>query len=196
MKIALNHRSLLYFSVILVMASIFGNSILCDDTLIFEPNTVKTWDTGFLFRESLITLEAHDMTSNINESWRTLMMYIMDDSQYQSYIETNSFDSFTPRGSNLEGIASTTDTSITYRIPYEDYWHVVIINTRPASKAYLEKIFMIRLEVELKAGFLRYPGFLGILIAGILYYRKRSEADMSQVQNIEKEADNYSIEKT
>ena len=168
------------------MASIFGNSILCEDTLVFEPDTVKTWDTGFLFRESVITLEAHDRTPNLNESWRTLMMYIMDDAQYQSYIETNSFDSFIPRGNNLEGLASTTDTHITYRIPYEDFWHVVIINTRPASKPYLEKTFMIKLEVELKAGFLRYPGFLGMLTAGILYQRRKSETSAIQTQTVEK----------
>jgi len=104
------------------------------------------------------------------------MMYIMDDTQYQSYIESNNFDSFIPHGNNLEGIESTTDTYIQCRIPYEDYWHIVIINTRPASQAYLEKIFIINLGVEYKAGVLRYPGILGVIIAGILYHRNREES--------------------
>jgi hypothetical protein len=169
-------KSLFYFSAMLVMASIFGNSILCDDTLVFEPNSVKTWDTGFLFRESVITLEAHNRTPNIRESWKALMMYIMDDTQYQSYIESNNFDSFTPRGSNLEGIDSTTSTYVQFRVPYEDSWHIVIINQEPASQEELEKIFTIRLEVKFKAGILRYPGILGVVIAGILHYRNREES--------------------
>ena len=170
-------KSLFLFSALLVMASIFGNSILCDDTVVFKPNSVKTWDAGFLFRESVIVLAAHNRTPNIKESWRSLMMYIMDDTQYQSYIESNNFDSFTPYGNNLEGIWSTTDTYVRFRVPYEDSWHIVIINTRPASQEYLEKIFTIKLEVEYKAGVLRYPGILGVIIAGILYYRNREEED-------------------
>jgi len=169
-------KSIFYFSSLIVMASIFGNSILCDDTLIFEPNSVKTWDTGFLFRESVIVLAAHNRTPNIRESWKSLMMYIMDDPQYQSYIESNNFDSFTPYGNNLEGIKSTTSTYIRFRVPYEDSWHIVIINQRPASQEYLEKIFTIKLEVEYKAGILRYPGTLGIIIAGILHYRNWKES--------------------
>jgi hypothetical protein len=166
-------KSLFYFSAMLVMASIFGNSILCDDTLVFEPNSVKTWDTGFLFRESVITLEAHNRTPNVRESWKSLMMYIMDDTQYQSYIESNNFDSFIPHGNNLEGIESTTDTYVRFRVPYEDSWHIVIINQEPASQEELEKIFTIRLEVKFKAGILRYPGLLGVIIAGILHYRNQ-----------------------
>ena len=169
-------KSLFYFSAMLVMASIFGNSILCDDTLVFEPNSVKTWDTGFLFRESVITLEAHDRTPNVRESWKSLMMYIMDDTQYQSYIESNNFDSFTPHGSNLEGIESTTSTYVRFRVPYEDSWHIVIINQEPASQEELEKIFTIRLEVKFKAGILRYPGMVGVVTAGILHYRNREES--------------------
>ncbi len=173
-------KSLFLFSALLVMASIFGNSMLCDDTMVFEPNSVKIWDAGFLFRESVITLEAHDRTPNLNRSWRSLMMYIMDDPQYQSYIESNNFDSFIPHGNNLEGIDSTTDTYVRFRVPYEDYWHIVIINTRPASQAYLEKIFTIKLEVEFKAGVLRYPGLLGVMIAGILHYRNRKDGTENQ----------------
>ena len=166
-------KSLFLFSALLVMASIFGNSTLCDDAMVFEPNSVKIWDAGFLFRESVIDLAAYNRTPNIKESWRSLMMYIMDDTQYQSYIESNNFDSFIPHGNNLEGIESTTDTYVRFRVPYEDYWHIVIINTRPASKEYLEKIFIIKLEVEYKAGILRYPGILGVIIAGILHYRNQ-----------------------
>jgi len=166
-------KPVLYLSLGLLIISLMGGCTLCDDTVVFKPNSVKTWDTGFLFRESVIALEAHDGTPNLNRSWRSLMMYIMDDTQYQSYIESNNFDSFTPHGNNLEGIESTTDTYVRFRVPYEDSWHIVIINTRPASKAYLEKIFMIKLEVEYKAGVLRYPGILGIIIAGILHYRNR-----------------------
>ena len=171
----LTPKSLFLFSILLGMTSLFGNSTLCDDTMVFEPNSVKTWDTGFLFRESVIDLAAHNRTPNIKESWRSLMMYIMDDTQYQSYIESNNFDSFTPHGNNLEGIWSTTDTYVRFRVPYEDSWHIVIINTRPASQAYLEKIFTIKLEVEYKAGILRYPGILGVIIAGILHYRNRED---------------------
>ena len=173
-------KSLFLFSILLVMASLFGNSILCDDTVVFKPNSVKTWDTGFLFRESVITLEAHDRTPSLNRSWKSLMMYIMDDTQHQSYIESNNFDSFIPHGNNLEGIESTTDTYVRFRVPYEDSWHVVIINTRPASKEYLEKTFMINLEVEYKAGVLRYPGLLGVIIAGILHYRNRKDGTENQ----------------
>jgi hypothetical protein len=169
-------KTLFIFGSLLVMASIFGNSILCDDTVVFEPDSVKTWDTGFLFRESVIVLNADNRTPNIRESWKSLMMYIMDDAQYQSYIESNNFDSFTPYGNNLEGISSTTDTHIRFRVPYEDSWHIVIINIRPASQEYLEKIFTIKLEVEYKAGILRYSGILGIIIAGILHYRNWKES--------------------
>ena len=173
-------KSLFLFSALLVMASIFGNSTLCDDTMVFEPNSVKTWDAGFLFRASVIALEAHDRTPNLNRSWRSLMMYIMDDTQYQTYTEdiANNLDSFIPYipRALVEGIESTTDTYVRFRVPYEGSWHVVIMNHGPASKAYLEKIFMIKLEVEYKAGVLRYPGILGIIIAGILHYRNREES--------------------
>jgi len=144
--------------------------------MVFEPNSVKTWDTGFLFRESVIALEAHNRTPNLKESWRSLMMYIMDDNQYQTYIESNNFDSFIPHGNNLEGIDSTTDTYVRFRVPHEDYWHIVIKNPKSSSQEYLEKTFMIKLEVEYKAGVLRYPGILGIIIAGILHYRNREES--------------------
>jgi len=169
-------KSLFLFSILLVIASLLGNSTLYDDTIVFKPNSVKTWDTGFLFRESVIVLAAHNRTPNIRESWNSLMMYIMDDTQYQSYIESNNFDSFIPQGNNLEGIESTTDTRVRFRVPYEDSWHIVIINTRPASQEYLEKIFMINLGVEYKAGILRYPGILGVIIAVILHYRNIKRA--------------------
>ena len=94
-------KSVLYFSLGLLIISLMGGCTLCDDTVVFKPNSVKTWDTGFLFRESVITLEAHDRTPNLNRSWRSLMMYIMDDNQYKSYIESKNFDSFTPHGNNL-----------------------------------------------------------------------------------------------
>ena len=178
----MNPKSLFYFSALLAVASLLGNSILCDDTLIFEPNTVKTWDPGFLFRESVIVLSAKDKTQNmtLHDSWRSLMVYMMDDAQYQSYLESKSFDSFKPLGSNLEGLSSYTYSDVWFRVPHESNWHVVIINTKPASQPDLEKTYMINLGVEYKAGFLRYPGILGMLIAGILYYRKRSEAAKRQ----------------
>jgi len=174
------YKVLFVFSILLLIASLLGNSTLCDDTVVFEPNSSKTWDAGFLFRESVITLEAHDRTPNIKESWRSLMMYIMDDTQYQTYTEdiANNLDSFIPYipRALVEGIESTTDTHVRFRVPYEDSWHVVIINHEPASKEYLEKIFMIKLRVEYKAGILRYPGILGVIIAGILYHRNREES--------------------
>ena len=168
-------KSLYYFSALLAVTSLLGNSLLYDDTLIFEPNTVKTWDTGFLFRESVIVLSAKDETQNVtlHDSWRSLMVYMMDDSQYQSYLETNSFDSFMPQGSNLEGLSSYTYSDVWFRVPHESNWHVVIINTKPASQPDIEKTYMINLGIEYKAGVLRYPSILSLISAGILYYKER-----------------------
>jgi len=104
----------------------------------------------------------------------------MDDSQYQSYVETNSRDAFTPRGNNLEGIKSIGSTHIEYRVPYEDNWHVVIINREPASHEGLEKTYLIDLVVDQKAGVLRYPAVVGLVTAVLLYHRKKSKAGTSQ----------------
>ena len=106
----------------LLFVSLLGNSTLCDVEVVFEPDTIEAWNTGFLFRESVIRLEAYDRTPDLNHSSQSLLVYIMDDSQYQSYTESNSFiDSFTPHGNNLEDIESTTSTYIHYKIPYEDH---------------------------------------------------------------------------
>lgn len=170
-------RNILYISLVLLFFSILGSTVLCDDEfVVFEPYSVTVWDTGFLFRESVIRLEAYDRTSDLNYSSQSLLVYIMDDRQYQSYTGSNSFiDSFTPRGNNLEGIESTTSTYINYRIPYEDHWHIVIANKAPASQDNQEKTYEIKIIVDQKAGILRYPALLGLIASVVLYHTKRKE---------------------
>jgi len=71
-------KSVFYISLALLLASLLGTSTLCEDeVVVFEPYSVKVWDTGFLFRESVISLHTEDRTGDFNQSWKFLMMRIL-----------------------------------------------------------------------------------------------------------------------
>lgn len=165
----------------IVLISQFGGSNLYRGNVIFQPYESMEWKI-FLIRGTKVNLYVNPVDPT---EYNAISAYILDGKNYQKFIELGPNSEDVKYGAKFP-IRGDEGTRVSYVIPYEATWHIVIENrphvtVQPLARNLLMTLFVTPLSILLYVGLI-------IMIAGVsLHMRDYYDIQKTQEKSPEVE---------
>jgi hypothetical protein len=151
---------LFIFGSAVVLISQFGGSTLYRGNVILQPYESMEWKI-FLIRGSKVNLYVNPVEP---AEYNAISAYVLDGKNYQKFLDQGPNSEDVKYGAKFP-IQGTERTRVSYVIPYESTWHIVIENrpqvtVQPQARNLLMSLFVTPLSILLYVGLI-------IMIAGV-----------------------------